>query len=250
MANRLLSEGTDLDSIFQPYVYGDIPVTIPTNIQNGGIDICQKYAGRDNNDVNAPITVVNFRTGDAPGTQLNLLFNKLNATYNVTISGEVTYTSFPQTPILSSHIPDNTPVQATISSKTDVGNYSPSDFVITLPGNYLPGRYRGTFTILPAIFNVNIYQRLSTPDGYYISVRINNDGYNIAPDQAEFNTDQESFQITQNQTFGSGYYYYNSVYTYRATTYSTNPNFSDSTGTFSFPGGRGGGGDTFIDPQP
>ena len=87
MANRLKSAGTDLDSIFQSYVSGDIVQNTTTNIQNGDTDIKSRYAGRDNKAGNAS-TAVNFTYG---GVALNGLFNKTGATYDVTISGTVVF---------------------------------------------------------------------------------------------------------------------------------------------------------------
>lgn len=145
MANRLQSAGTDLDSIFQSYVSGDIVQSTTTNIQNGGTDIKSRYAGRDNKAGNAS-TAVNFTYG---GVALNGLFNKIGATYDVTISGTPTYTGAAQTPTLT-HNPTNTPTQATITSQTNAGSYTTANFTITLPGNYLAGTYSGTFTINPA----------------------------------------------------------------------------------------------------
>lgn len=159
MANRLQSAGTDLDSLFQSYVSGDIIQTTTTNIQNGGTDISSRYAGRDNRAGNAA-SDVNITYG---GTNINIseLFNKSGATYIVFISGSVTYNGGAQTPTLT-HDPTNTPTQATISSKTDAGTYSYSDFTITLPGNYLPGVHGGTFTI-----NKKALTAFTVPSYYY-----------------------------------------------------------------------------------
>lgn len=142
MANRLQSAGTDLDSLFQSYVSGDIIQTTTTNIQNGGTDISSRYAGRDNKLSNAASNV-NLTYG---GTNISGLFNKSGATYDVGISGTTIYNGTGQTPTLT-HDPTNTPILATISSQTNVGTYTPANFTITLPGNYSPGTYSGTFVI-------------------------------------------------------------------------------------------------------
>ena len=231
MANRLQSVGTNLDSIFQAYVSGDIVQSTTTNIQNGGTDIKGRYAGRDNKSENAS-TAVNFRYG---GLALNGLFNKINSTYDVTISGTVTYNETAQLPTLS-HNPSNTPTQATISGgATNAGTYYPSNFTITLPGNYLPGNYSGTFTINPARpFKVFVQINIAYPGfpGYY-DIRVSTFG-----PTAEFITDYESFQISSMETNGTAYYNFNETYLF----YANNPNYETVYGSFSFPGDGGDGG--------
>jgi len=167
MANRLKSAGTDLDSIFQSYVSGDIVQSTTTNIQNGGTDIKSRYAARDNKVGNAS-SAVNFNYG---GVALNGLFNKIGATYDVTISGTVTYNGSGQAPTIT-HSPSNTPTQATLNptTKTIAGSYTitgnaSTGFAVTLPGNYAAGTYSGTFTISQATISGTAVNASATYNG-------------------------------------------------------------------------------------
>lgn len=233
-ADRLKNARINLDSIFQLYATGDVVCNTVTKIKNGGQDIKDRYAGRDNKPENAS-TVVNFKYGG--GLALNQLFNKTNATYDVTIGGTVTYDGTAKTPTLT-HSPSNTPTQATITSQTNAGSYTTANFTITLPGNYLPGNYTGTFTISPANFNISITQGPSELDGYYISVRILGPPES-PPTLANFSVSKfddpnviyETFQISKNLTSGIHKYFYNTDYAYSAT--SVDNNYYTS-GTFNF----------------
>lgn len=167
MANRLKSAGIDLDSIFQSYISGDIVQSTTTNIQNGGTDVKSRYAGRDNKAGNAS-TAVNFTF---VGANINNLFNKIGATYDVTISGTVTFNGAGQAPTIT-HSPSNTPTQATLNptTKTNVGSYTitgsaVTGFAVTLPGNYSAGTYSGTFTINQATISGTATDASATYNG-------------------------------------------------------------------------------------
>jgi hypothetical protein len=146
--NRIQNAGTTLDDILQPYVLGDIlqTQTQTTNIQNGGQDIILRYAGRDNNPSNGYTGTMNLtsRIGN-----LTNVFNKKNATYDITIGGTATYNGAAQIPTVITRSPSNTPTQATLTSSTTInpGTYTMTNYTVALPGNYLAGTYSGTFTI-------------------------------------------------------------------------------------------------------
>ena len=144
--NRIQNAGTTLDDILQPYVSGDILQTQTTNIQNGGQDISLRYAGRDDKTSNGYTGTMNLtsRIGN-----LTNVFNKKNATYDITIGGTATYNGAAQIPTVITRSPSNTPTQATLSSSTTInpGTYTMSNYTVALPGNYLAGTYSGTFTI-------------------------------------------------------------------------------------------------------
>ena len=144
--NRIQNAGITLDDILQPYVAGDIVQTQTTNIQNGGQDIRLRYAGRDNKASNGYTGTMNLtsRIGN-----LTDVFNKKNATYDITIGGTATYNGSVQIPTIITRSPSNTPTQATLSSTTAInpGTYTMGNYTVALPGNYLAGTYSGTFTI-------------------------------------------------------------------------------------------------------
>jgi hypothetical protein len=144
--NRIQNAGTTLDDILQPYVSGDILQTQTTNIQNGGQDIRLRYAGRDDNPSNGYTGTMNLtsRIGN-----LTNVFNKKNATYDITIGGTATYNGASQIPTVITRSPSNTPTQATLTSSTTInpGSYTMANYTVALPGNYLAGTYSGTFTI-------------------------------------------------------------------------------------------------------
>ncbi len=167
MANRLKSAGIDLDSIFQSYISWDIVQSKTTNIQNGGTDIKLRYAGRDNKAGNAASNVNITSSAGA----LTSLFNKSGATYDVTISGTVTFNGAGQAPTIT-HSPSNTPTQATLNptTKTNAGSYTitgnaSTGFAVTLPGNYAAGTYSGTFTISQATISGTAVNASATYNG-------------------------------------------------------------------------------------
>ena len=144
--NRIQNAGTTLDDILQPYVTGDIQESRTTNIQNGGQDIRLRYAGRDNNPFNLYTGTINL---NCPIGNLTNVFNKKNATYDITIGGTATYNGSVQIPTIIIRSPSNTPTLATLSSTTAInpGTYTMGNYTVSLPGNYLAGTYSGTFTI-------------------------------------------------------------------------------------------------------
>jgi hypothetical protein len=154
LSNKLQNAGTDLDLIFQLYQSGDIVQGTSTNIKSGGVDMSTMYAGRDNKSANAVTSTTNWKYNkNGTPTDISELFNKFQSTYDVTISGTVTYNGSGQAPTIT-HLPSNTPVQATLnpSTKTERGTYtitgdSTTGFEVILPGNYQPGNYTGSFTI-------------------------------------------------------------------------------------------------------
>lgn len=230
MAGRLKSAGTDLDSIFQSYVSGDIIQTTTTNIQNGGTDISSRYAGRDNRAGNSASNV-NITYG---GTNISGLFNKSGATYDLAISGTVFYNGTPQAPTIT-HNPSNTPTQAILNptTKTDAGNYTitgdpATGFQVSLPGNYLPGTYSGTFIIdklTPAII-VRSYYFASFY--YLVQVRCltlaSNQGIQYSDDAGGFIGNLNTIP----QDTGAVYFYF-TLYSWQTT---STTNFNSNSGSF------------------
>jgi hypothetical protein len=172
--SNILYSGTAVNNKFQAYNAGNVSGYTPvaTGIQSGGVDINSPtplFSPRDNKTGNAATSTgaINSNSKD-----LTLLFNKIGATYDVTISGTAVATGSIITPnlVYSGQSPTtngtNAPTFSVPQPTVDTGNttclavgtYTFNNslisstvlggvIVIKLPGNYQFGTISGSFTV-------------------------------------------------------------------------------------------------------
>jgi hypothetical protein len=160
MANNIIYSGTALTTIFQPTNPGNTSVytLVSTNIKANGLDINTIFSPRDNKVSNE--AVVSFPGSiTSGGIHLNKLFNKLDATYDITVGGAVPYTSNVR----------NTGITYSGKNPSTNGVDAPN-FTVPNPSVDTTSTIKTTCTLAGAYSNFGIVSSQSPPNTTYYTI--------------------------------------------------------------------------------